>query len=122
MTEQDKKEYEQWLASTYKGPTEEEREFGDWLYECVNDAMIELWRKHCGQADVETMSDYVAYGDTFVSSGRYITDESDQEIRESFEKNITAKEVVDVLVKDINFRRCIERLVDKWAYEKELEF
>lgn len=119
MTEQDKKEYEQWLANTYKCD-DVDRDMADWLYECVDEEIAELWKHHCQDFCFHPMKDYVAYGDTHVDTPEYITDEEDYECREQFELNTTADEVVERLVKNPSFRNCIEKLVGRCARDTDL--
>lgn len=65
--------------------------------------------------DHETEDNYVPYGDTYVSSGEYITDESYERCVEDFKENFdiaTASEfVTDILAEDNDFLMKVIELV-----------
>ena len=77
------------------------------IFEELNDQ----WAKHCRNYDFKTACDYEAYGDTYVSTGSYITDESDQKCREDFEKNMTVDEFIDCLKLNPSFKGSIQKLI-----------
>lgn len=116
MTEQDKKEYEEWLDN--KNADIDTL----CLHECVQDAIQRLWVMHCHKFCFHLMKDYVAYGDTHVSVPSYIGDEEDQRCREEFEKDITAEQVITWLQSDKNFVDCINKMITNIAETQEIEF
>lgn len=123
MTEQDKKEFEEWLDSKYK---KKNFRFNiDMALEDIDEEIEEelsvLWKKHCQSFGFNTSEDYEAYGDTYVSSGKYITDESDQECREKFTQDVTADDLIDALRANPMFRKALNNIIDTWAYNTELE-
>ena len=120
MSKQDKKEYEEWLASTYKRQ-DVNRDMADWLYECVDEELFALWKKHCNRFCFHPMKDYAAYGDTYVDTPSYITDEEDQRCREEFEKDVTPQELIDALSINTSFKDCLSKIISSWASEKDLE-
>lgn len=93
----------------------------EWVMDSIHDTMKDLWFKHCQSYDFDTAEETEAYGDTYVSSGSYITDESDERCRECFEGNYDADAIIDELKTDPNFKECLNELVKAWAWEKELE-
>lgn len=120
MTEQDKKEYEEWLASTFKGCSWASN-YPFWLYECVDEEIGWLWTRHCGGYNFNCREEHEAYGNTFVSSGRYITDESEEECREEFEKNTDVNDVIERLKESEPFKKCVLKMIEDCAWHKKLE-
>ena len=99
----------------------ETKEILQWLSDSISDTMDGLWAKHCQHFDFSCDEDYAPYGDTFVSTGSYITDESDHECREAFEQNLSVDTLIEELKVSKDFRDCLAELIETWAYEKELE-
>ena len=89
--------------------------------DAIHDLVANLWAKHCKGYDFSTAEDYEAYGDTYVGTGSYITDESDEKCREDFEGNYDADAVIEELKTDTNFKECLNELIKAWAWEKELD-
>ena len=118
MTEQDKKEYEQWLDN--KNKSKEDKLLDNAMLD-IFDELNDQWIKHCRSYNFKTLKEYEAYGNTYVSDGSYITDESDQKCREDFEKDMTTDEFIDCLRLNPSFRNSIAKLIEWWAYNKELE-
>ncbi len=96
------------------------KEAFEWVQDDLHDALMGLWMKHCNRYHFDYDEEMEAYGDTYVSSGRYLTDESDEECREDFEKNLNADELLDELKMDSNFKDSLNALIEAWAWEKEL--
>lgn len=123
MTEQDKKEYEEWLAKALhkREYDETDQDFAYWLFECVDNELSDMWSKHCQSYDFKTEENYVPYGDTQVYEGSYITDESDEACREYFEGNVTPEDIIDELKISPYFKECLEKMIKHWAWNKDLE-
>jgi hypothetical protein len=92
-----------------------------WTADSIHETLDGLWTKHCQSYDFDCDEDYAPYGDTYVSTGSYITDESDEKCREYFENNYDANAIIDELKTDTNFKECLNELVKAWAWQKELE-
>lgn len=93
----------------------------EWVGDDIYDTLMGLWKKHCQHFNFKTGEDYEAYGDTYVSSGSYITDESDEACREEFEKEVDADTIIDELKTNPSFKDSLKQLIESWAWEKELE-
>ena len=115
MTKQDKKEYEEWLD------TKNTNVDALCLHECVQDAIQQLWEKHCNRFCFHPMKDYVSYGDTYVDTPSYIGDEEDQQCREEFEKYTTVENVMYLLQSDNHFIACINKMIEDTADNQEIE-
>ena len=89
--------------------------------DAIHDLVQYLWGKHCQSYEFDAMEDYAPYGDTYVGTGSYITDESDQDCREAFEGKYDADALIEELKTDQNFKECLNELIKAWAYEKELD-
>lgn len=87
----------------------------------IYEALEDEWVTACDQWDFQTAEDYEAYGDTYVSTGRYITDESEAGFREEFKTENDVGEFLDKLKKNPNFVEVFNKLIEKYTYERELE-
>lgn len=93
----------------------------DWIRDDVYDTLMGLWMKHCQNFNFKSAEDYEAYGDTYVGTGSYITDESEEKCREEFEKEVDADALIDELKTNPSFKDSLKQLIESWAWEKQLE-
>ena len=87
----------------------------------VTEILDDEWSIAKDNFNFETNEEYEAYGDTYVSSGSYITDESDTKFRESFKQNHDVEQMLSLFKTSPDFCECIKNLVKEYANEKELE-
>ena len=64
--------------------------------------------------------EYEPCGDTYVSTGRYMTEESETAFREEFKRENKIDDFIDKLKTNPDFRKCIENLVKEYADTKEI--
>lgn len=76
-------------------------------------ACIQAYREnHSDKFDHETAEEHEAYGDTFVSSGRFITDESLKRCEDDFRENFDVDFfITEYLQENDEFRDLIIKLV-----------
>ena len=86
----------------------------------ITETLDDEWATAVGQWDFKTMSDYAPYGDTFVGTGRYITDEDDTKFREEFISENVPDELIQKLILNPDFKDVLKKLVREYAYNKEL--
>ena len=87
----------------------------------ISETLNDEWATAVDQRDFKTRSDYAPYGDTFVSTGGYITDEDDTKFREEFISENTPDELIQKLILNPDFKNVLGKLVREYAYDKELE-
>jgi len=94
------------------------------LLEDINDVILECleeeWCNALDHADFQTTRDYEAYGDTYVSSGDYITEESENCFREGFKQDMTPDEFIERLVIYPGFKEYIGKLIKEHADTADL--
>ena len=86
------------------------------ILETINDE----WATACDQWDFQTAEDYEAYGDTYVSTGKYITDESEWGFREEFKRENDVDEFIEKLKKNNDFREVVKKFIENYAYTTDL--
>lgn len=86
----------------------------------ITDTLDDEWIKACESYEFETDSDYAAYGNTFVSTGSYITEDSEEDFRKSFMQENNPDELVKKLMLDPFFRESLKNLVKEYANNKEI--
>ena len=88
----------------------------------IHDVLEEEWGKEVEQWDgFEYENESEAYGDTYVRSGSYITDESDTDFRENFKQNHDVDTFIDLLKANPDFRNCIQELVKEYADTRDYD-
>lgn len=104
-----------------KTPKDERAEILNDIKCDVEDEMGDVWFSKCQSYVFPAEDDYAPYGDTFVSTGRYITDEADQEFREDFEKNFDFELFCDRLKYNPSFKESVMKLAEQYAWSEELK-
>lgn len=87
------------------------------VQDCINDE----WFEACQNYEFETAEEYEAYGDTYVSSGSYITDRSNEAFRQDFEMDNQPDELIKKLMVYPGFRETLKDLISEVVKTKELE-
>ena len=101
--------------------TSEEKELLEDIKCCILDTLDEEWRNHLDNYEFNTREESEAYGDTFVSRGRFITDESDTKCRESFKQDHDALDFIDKLKADPYFVSCVKNLINEYADKEDYD-
>jgi len=86
----------------------------------IKETLDDEWRTQLDVTDFTIHRDYEAYGDTYVSTGDYISDEDDTKFREGFIQDHDADVVIDLLRANPDFRKCMVDLVKEYAYNADL--
>lgn len=82
------------------------------LKEIIEKALAECHEDYQNGYDHDTESDSVPYGDTYVSSGNYITEESEQRATEEWKDDFSIDDFVkDYLLESYDFREKIMEMV-----------
>ena len=81
------------------------------IFDCLNDE----WHNAIDVNDFKVKRDYEAYGDTYVSTGDYITEESETKFREGFKQDITPEEFIEKLKVYPDFMATLKKLIAKHA-------
>lgn len=104
--------------------TENKNEFNELLEDfkaCVEQTLDDEWSKACQDYDFDTKTEYEAWGDTYVSSGTYITDRSEEAFRRDFKLSNDPDELMKKLLIDPVVREILKDLVKEYVKTKELE-
>lgn len=104
--------------------TENKNEFNELLEDfkaCVEQTLDDEWSKSCQDYDFDTKTEYEAWGDTYVSSGTYITDRSEEAFRRDFKLSNDPDELMKKLLIDPVVREILKDLVKEYVKTKELE-
>ena len=87
----------------------------------IKETIDDEWVVACQNYDYfEYKEEHEAYGDTYVSSGSYMTEESETGFREEFKKENDVDEFIDKLKTNPDFRACIKNLVKEYADTEEI--
>ena len=78
------------------------------------------WQKACESYDFDCDEDYAPYGDTYVSTGSYITDESESGFRQYFIEQNEPDELVQKLMLVPYVKKFLSDLVKEYAKNKEV--
>jgi len=81
------------------------------IFDCLNDE----WHNAIDVKDFKVERDYEAYGDTYVSTGDYITEESETKFREGFKQDITPEEFIEKLKVYPDFMATLRKLIAEHA-------
>lgn len=125
MTEQFNKEeydkqYEKCLLDTYK-KEDGDTDYTQWAYDCIEDIVNDMWYDHVHGWEFETEEDYAPYGDTFVSTGSYITDEEEEKCRRNFKGNVGVEEICKELLKSHSFQVLVKKIVANVAEDSDID-
>lgn len=87
----------------------------------VQETLDDEWSNECQRWDFDSSEEYEAYGDTFVSSGSYITENSENKFREYFKDENQPEYLIKKLQANPDFVKCLKDLVKEYVQTKELE-
>lgn len=87
------------------------------VQECLDDE----WYVACRDYDFDSSEEYEAYGDTYVSSGSYITESSEEAFRQDFKMSNDPDELIKKLMVYPGFRETLKDLVKEYSKTKELD-
>lgn len=84
------------------------------MEDVVINALKNMYSDHEDVSDMTIEDEYVPYGDTFVRSGRFISEESEIKCREAFKQDFDLdKFIEEYLTNDYDFRQKIREYVRK---------
>lgn len=86
----------------------------------IRNTLDDEWKEACQDYDFEYAEEHEAYGDTYVSSGMYITERSDAAFRQDFEESNDPNEFIDKLKLNPEFCSLIRDLVKTYTNNEEL--
>ena len=84
------------------------------LQEAIEEELRNAFNVYFDNYDHETESNYVPYGDTFVNSGDYITDESAERCVDDFREEFDFEEFVkEQLLHSPKFEEAVKNVLEK---------
>lgn len=86
----------------------------------ISDALQDEWVNQCQHYDFQTSEESELYGNTWVSTGKYITEESENAFRKLFTTDITVDSFIDTLRTSPDFRGTIKKLIEEHANTADL--
>ena len=92
----------------------------DTLKETIKEWLDDEWATQCDQYDFQHAEDYERYGDTWVSTGKYITDESDTAFREDFKSMFDFDTIMERLKEQPGFKETLMDWVKSYADSEDL--
>lgn len=104
--------------------TENKNEFKELLEDLkcvVQECLDDEWVEACRNYDFERAEEHEAYGDTYVSSGSYITERSEEAFRQDFKMSNDPDELIKKLMVYPGFRETLKDLVKEYSKTKELD-
>lgn len=102
--------------------TNEYQELLEDLKYIVSETIADEWHDACHNYDFNVEEDHEAYGDTYVSSGTYITDKESDDFRDKFEWANEPNDLIDKLRLNPQFCECLKNLVKEFTKTAEIEF
>ena len=87
----------------------------------IEETVDDEWTVACQNYDYfETAEEYERVGDSFYSSGKYITEESENAFRTTFQRDYDVDTVIDKLRSSPTFREAIKDYIKEYANSKQL--
>ena len=82
----------------------------------LEEALEDEWCNACQQYDYfQEAEEYEAYGDTFVSTGRYLTEESEWAFRTNFQRDNDVDEFIEKLKLNPDFKNALKKYIEHYA-------
>lgn len=88
---------------------------------CIRETLEDEWFLACQRHEFDYTEDHEAYGDTYVSTGSYITEKSEEDFRQRFEDDNDPNELIDKLKLNPTFCECLKSLVKEFVKNAEIE-
>lgn len=86
----------------------------------IHDALAYEFDQQKDSYEFETESNEVPYGDTYANEGNYITEESEEQFRESFSDDMSFEKIMDILKEDEQFKMAVMDLATYISVNREV--
>ena len=87
------------------------------LEEAIDDEWADYSRSYSRFTYTE---DFEAYGNTYVSTGKYLTEQSEEEFRNSFKERLSVDELIESLKRNPYFKETLKRYIESYAENKQI--